>query len=203
VNLIFQNNDAGVPHNVAISRDEAFKDLVFDPGQSGTINGVASITYQVEPLEAGSYFYVCTIHPATMTGTLGVGGEAAPHGEETKDASPTPVPSPEPSPTETAPAAPQGPLSAQVVAKNIAFVEKELELAASSSVDLVFDNQDNSVPHNVAITSEEGGKGEVVFRGEIFNGVAQRTYSFTSPAAGGYFYICDVHPNMKGTIEFK
>jgi plastocyanin len=35
-------------------------------------NGVATQTYTVDPLAAGPYGFVCTVHPTTMTGTLTV-----------------------------------------------------------------------------------------------------------------------------------
>ena len=64
----FDNQDAGVPHNVAIRTGgtqgpEIFKGTVF--------NGVATHAYDVPALDAGSYAFVCDVHP-TMTGTLTV-----------------------------------------------------------------------------------------------------------------------------------
>jgi len=64
--IAFVNNDAGVPHNVAIHRDtptgpEVWKGEIF--------NGVATRVYQVPALEAGTYGFVCSVHP-NMTGTL-------------------------------------------------------------------------------------------------------------------------------------
>lgn len=64
--ILFSNNDPGVPHNVAIndaSGGQQFKGEIF--------NGVATKEYQVPSLTAGSYMYVCTVHP-TMTGVLTV-----------------------------------------------------------------------------------------------------------------------------------
>jgi mono/diheme cytochrome c family protein/plastocyanin len=62
--IAFDNQDAGIPHNVAI-RDgggvEVFKGDI--------INGVAQIEYQVPALPAGKYTFICTVHP-NMTGTL-------------------------------------------------------------------------------------------------------------------------------------
>ena len=62
--IAFANNDAGVPHNVEI-KDAAgssiFKGEVF--------SGVDTRTYDVPPLAAGSYQFVCTVHP-NMVGTL-------------------------------------------------------------------------------------------------------------------------------------
>lgn len=62
----FQNKDAGVPHNVAlhlgdVNGAELFKGPIF--------NGVETRVLDVPPLDAGSYAYVCTVHP-TMIGTL-------------------------------------------------------------------------------------------------------------------------------------
>jgi mono/diheme cytochrome c family protein/plastocyanin len=62
----FENQDAGVPHNVAIhdaSGAEVFKGEIF--------SGVDTREYQVPALPAGKYTFTCTVHP-TMTGTLTV-----------------------------------------------------------------------------------------------------------------------------------
>jgi plastocyanin len=65
--IVFANNDAGIPHNVEIKQN----------GQSvwfGEIfNGVETRTYDVPALPAGTYDFICTVHP-NMAGTLTVGG---------------------------------------------------------------------------------------------------------------------------------
>jgi mono/diheme cytochrome c family protein/plastocyanin len=65
--IVFANNDAGIPHNVEIKQN----------GQSvwlGDIfNGVETRTYDVPALPAGTYEFICTVHP-NMAGTLTVGG---------------------------------------------------------------------------------------------------------------------------------
>lgn len=64
--LTFKNEDSGIPHDVQIkdgSGTEVFK--------TDIITGVADKSYDVGPLQAGSYPFVCTIHP-NMTGTLTV-----------------------------------------------------------------------------------------------------------------------------------
>jgi plastocyanin len=63
----FANNDAGIPHNVEIkdaSGGVAFLGDIF--------NGVETRTYDVPALPAGTYTFLCTVHP-NMTGTLTVG----------------------------------------------------------------------------------------------------------------------------------
>jgi cytochrome c oxidase subunit 2 len=68
ISLAFTNNDAGIPHNVAIHKDSPTGEVVF---QGDIITGVASTTYAVPALPAGTYAFVCTVHP-NMVGTLTV-----------------------------------------------------------------------------------------------------------------------------------
>jgi cytochrome c oxidase subunit II len=64
----FDNQDPSTPHNVAIHEGsptgpEIFKGEIFP--------GPAKKTYDVPPLKAGAYAFICTVHP-NMTGTLTV-----------------------------------------------------------------------------------------------------------------------------------
>jgi plastocyanin/mono/diheme cytochrome c family protein len=63
-NMEFTNSDAAVPHNVEIfdaARAVVYKGEIFD--------GVATRTYQIPALTAGTYPFICTVHP-NMTGNL-------------------------------------------------------------------------------------------------------------------------------------
>jgi mono/diheme cytochrome c family protein/plastocyanin len=62
----FANNDAGVPHNVEI-RDEAGTSIWV----GDIFNGVETRVYDVPALPAGTYTFICTVHP-NMVGTLTV-----------------------------------------------------------------------------------------------------------------------------------
>ncbi|HYO41691.1 MAG TPA: cupredoxin domain-containing protein [Candidatus Limnocylindrales bacterium] len=66
--LEFDNQDAGIPHNIEIK--DASGASVF---KGETFNGAAIKTYDVPALAAGEYAFVCTVHP-NMVGTLKVGG---------------------------------------------------------------------------------------------------------------------------------
>ena len=64
--IVFANNDAGIPHNVAIHEGGPTGPEVW----AGEIfNGVETRTYEVPALPAGTYGFICTVHP-NMTGTL-------------------------------------------------------------------------------------------------------------------------------------
>lgn len=65
----FNNQDQGIPHNVDIKDGSGAS--VTDPVPP-TVNGLAETDYQFPALPAGSYTFVCTVHP-NMTGTLKVG----------------------------------------------------------------------------------------------------------------------------------
>jgi plastocyanin len=85
-----------------------------------------------------------------------------------------------------------------VTAKDLKFGQSELDVPADKAFDLVFDNQE-SAPHNVAIYTDSSASTKVSV-GEVFSGPAQKTQSIPALAPGAYFFRCDVHPDMKGTI---
>jgi plastocyanin len=85
----------------------------------------------------------------------------------------------------------------QIVAKDIAFQQSSLTVKAGTAFDLQFVNQD-SAPHNVAIYTDSSASTAVMV-GEVIQGGETR-YQVPALAAGSYFFRCDVHPDMKGTI---
>jgi plastocyanin len=82
-----------------------------------------------------------------------------------------------------------------VVAKDIAFSPTEVAVPAGEPITIVLDNQEDA-PHNIAIKDSTGAD---VFKGEIVT-KTQVTYEIPALTAGSYPFICEVHPNMTGTI---
>ena len=64
----FTNNDAGIPHNVSIHVGSATGTEVF---KGEIFTGTGARTYDVPALPAGTYTFVCSVHP-NMVGTLTV-----------------------------------------------------------------------------------------------------------------------------------
>ncbi len=64
--IAFDNQDAGIPHNVQIK--DASGALVFDGAR---VDGPNKVTYDVPALKAGAYTFNCLFHP-NMVGTLTV-----------------------------------------------------------------------------------------------------------------------------------
>jgi plastocyanin len=87
-----------------------------------------------------------------------------------------------------------------VVAKDMKFTSPTVEVKAGTSFGLHFDNQD-AAPHNVAIYTDSGASSPISV-GEI---VTSGTKDQVVPAlkAGTYFFRCDVHHDMTGTIVAK
>jgi len=72
--LTFQNQDAGVTHNIGIYSDQGYTQEVF---RGSSVIGVNTATYTVPALQAGTYYFKCDYHP-TMVGKVQVGSGAAP-----------------------------------------------------------------------------------------------------------------------------
>lgn len=65
--ISFTNNDAGIPHNVAIYTDQSAAESLF---VGEIFEGVDAMTYEAPALDSGTYFFRCDVHPGQMTGTF-------------------------------------------------------------------------------------------------------------------------------------
>ena len=119
------------------------------------------------------------------------------------NATPPPAPSGAPSGVPGASGAPGGPgETLKVTAQNITYLQTNLTAKAGAPFKIEFDNQDNGVPHNVAI-HQGSPTGTEVFKGAIFPGVATQTYDVKQLDAGTYAFVCSVHPTMTGTLTVQ
>jgi plastocyanin len=82
-----------------------------------------------------------------------------------------------------------------IAARDLKFSPTQVSVNANTAFTIDFDNQE-SAPHNIQI---KDGSGASIFKGEIITST-RVTYAVPALAAGTYPFICDVHPDMTGTI---
>ena len=93
-----------------------------------------------------------------------------------------------------------------VVAQALAFDTEALTVPAGEPATIEFDNQD-SLPHNIAFyeKAEDGpSKTNPLWTGADVAAGSATTYE-TDPIekAGEYYFQCDIHPNMNGTLTVE
>jgi plastocyanin len=104
-----------------------------------------------------------------------------------------------------APAASLGPGSPvlDLVALNIAFDKKTLEVKANTPFGIDLKNEDGANTfHNVQLRKSDG---TVIADPPTIDGGVETTYAYDPLPAGTYTFICKVHqiPNMTGTLTVK
>ena len=178
--LRFHNQDANTQHNVQIFDDPEFAGTPLFTG--ALVTGVRQTDYEVDPLEAGAYFFHCEVHP-TMTGKMQAvpnrpGGPGGPG---------------------QGPGGPGGPGGGvTVVAQNIAFDTSTIRLEPVPTT-ITFENRDAGVQHDIAIYSDSSLADEV-FGGELVTGPATVEYAVPALPPGQHYFQCNVHPTMNGTV---
>ncbi len=175
--IAFDNQDSGVQHDVQIFDNEARSGTpVFD---GKIITGVAKITYDVQALSAGTYYFHCVVHPTTMKGTLEVkpapaGGGGTPAGG--------------------------GGATVTVIAQNLQFDTSTIDLPGNAPSTIHFENDDPGVQHNLAIFTDSS-LSDRLFTGALVTGPGVADYQILPLAPGSYYFHCDVHPTMNGKVS--
>ncbi len=82
----------------------------------------------------------------------------------------------------------------------ISFETNALVVPCCRGFDLVFHNNNAGVQHNVQI-ADSPARNTILFDGDLVTGAADVTYHVPQLAAGDYYFLCKVHPNMNGTIH--
>ena len=104
----------------------------------------------------------------------------------------------------TPPPAPSGAAALQVVASEIAFDTKELQVPADAPFVIDFRNDDPStVPHDIDIRQDDGTT--VVQDQPTIPGGQSEQYQYEPLPAGTYTFICSIHPipAMTGTLTVQ
>jgi plastocyanin len=90
----------------------------------------------------------------------------------------------------------------RVVAKDTAFDKDRIELPADEPAMLALDNED-PIEHNLSIYEDESASGDPLFTFEPFAGPATKTFPVEPLPAGEYYFHCDIHPVMSGTVVVR
>lgn len=97
-------------------------------------------------------------------------------------------------------AGPADPNAPVITAKDLKFDQAEVVVPAGKAFQLTFTNNE-SAPHNVAIYKDSSAS-EKISVGEIFSN-GTKVQDVPALEAGTYFFRCDVHPDMVGSIVAK
>lgn len=183
IDIIFDNRDEPPnDHNIHLfdGPDRESPSYFSEP----PFGGPRTVTYEIGKLDPGSYFFVCDVHP-NMTGTITAVEADAPPSEEEEETEP---------PTQAEKE------SVEVSADALAFDTQRLVFPAGIPVEIIFENRETE-SHNIEIFEGSEASGSPVFRGDIFAGPETRTYQVPTLEAGSYYFQCQVHPFMNGTLE--
>jgi plastocyanin len=171
IKMTFKNEDAGTQHNFALfNGPDPSAPAIF---QGSATTGPATVTYTFKaPSKPSSYYFHCDFHPGPMTGTVKVeaGGGGAAGAPKEE-------------------------------AQGIKFLQPKLSLTPSAGkVSIHFVNSDAGTQHNIAVFRGSDATAPLLFRGGLVTGPASVDYTFNAPPPGTYFFHCDVHPTMTGTL---
>jgi cytochrome c oxidase subunit 2 len=167
-------------------------------GQCAELCGVGHsiMLFEVKALAPQEFDRWLAAKAASASPAPGSSGAPAPSGGAP---GPSGAPAPSGSP---APSAAAGP-AVELAASGVQYVEKTLTAPAGAPFQIDFDNQDAGIPHNVTI-HKDSPTGELVFAGDVFPGVAKKTYNVPALSAGTYSFVCAVHPTtMIGTLTVQ
>lgn len=92
----------------------------------------------------------------------------------------------------------------EITARSASSFETDLLVVpAARDFELVFHNENDGVPHDVAITPGSDQLTEYLFNGEEITGVETITYQVPALDEGDYYFLCTIHPNMNGTVQAR
>jgi plastocyanin len=87
----------------------------------------------------------------------------------------------------------------ELVAEATAFDTEEIRLPADTPTPLTLDNRD-ATAHNLSIYEDDSASGDPLFTFKEFPGPATKTFDVPPIPEGEYYFRCDIHPSMDGTV---
>ena len=185
----FDNRDEGTQHNIEIfTGPDPSGDTVFEGDR---VTGPDQVTYDVPALDAGEVAFNCVVHPTTMVGSVQVaegGGQGGGGGGQGGGGG-------------GGQGGGGGTTTTTVTAANIAFDTSTIDLPAGEASTIHFVNEDSGVQHNIAIYPSADDLANPLFRGEVITGPDEIDYAIDPLEAGEYYFHCDIHPTMSGTVS--
>ena len=85
----------------------------------------------------------------------------------------------------------------EITAADLLFSTDTLTAPAGEDFVVTFTNND-TVPHNFSVYTEEGG--DAIVTGDIINEGETDEVEVSALEPGTYFFMCDLHPEMNGTL---
>jgi plastocyanin len=85
----------------------------------------------------------------------------------------------------------------EITADDLAFDVGTIEATAGEDFTITLVNND-SAPHNISIYTEEGG--DALVTGDTVEAGQTVTVDVSALEAGEYYFQCDIHPDMNGTV---
>ncbi len=170
--IAFANDDTGIQHNVVVTQEET-TDPAGAIATGAPVVGPANADVPVSGLAQGSYFFFCEFHPEKMTGALTVAG---------------------PPPAAGAPAGP-----VLTATDPTAFSPNSIDLPAGQPAMITFDNEDAGVTHNLDVYSDKEYTQSIAKTPDV-PGINSAQLALPALKPGTYYFRCDIHPVMTGTI---
>jgi plastocyanin len=119
---------------------------------------------------------------------LGVWGDV----QDLQVAAPSPTPEVDAGPAPAEGCGDSGQVALDIVGVGIAFDTDCLVAPASDKFTIHFDNQDDGIPHNIDVFTEQGG--ESINSTDLTPGPVEETLNMDPLDVGTYYFQCDAHP---------